>query len=160
MEPVPTSRSSDGARIDAEPSSGPGGAGPSVTVTRRVEWPDTDAAGHYHHSTVVRWVEAAEAELLRNLGLSHLFGSTPRVRFEADYEARLWFGQLVTVELRVERLGRSSLHYAFRVADEAGGRAAAGRMVVVHSAARATSSVPWPDDVRAALTTGDPTPSP
>ena len=35
----------------------------AVLVQRRVEWPDTDAAGHYHHSTVVRWVEAAEAVL-------------------------------------------------------------------------------------------------
>ncbi len=42
----------------------------SVVIERRVEWPDTDAAGHQHHSVVMRWVEEAEAALLEPLGLS------------------------------------------------------------------------------------------
>ncbi|MBT2447678.1 AMP-binding protein [Streptomyces sp. ISL-43] len=125
---------------------------PSVVVERRVEWTDTDAAGHYHHSTVVRWVEAAEAVLLRRLGLSHLFGSTPRVHFEADYRARLWFGEAVRTELRITKVGTSSLHYAFTVHGEEGAEAATGRMVIAHSAARATGTTPWPDEVREVLT--------
>ncbi|WP_244291426.1 acyl-CoA thioesterase [Streptomyces subrutilus] len=125
-------------------------------MERRVEWPDTDAAGHYHHSTVVRWVEAAEAVLLRRLGLAHLFGSTPRVHFEADYRARLWFGDAVRTELRVTEVGERSLHYAFTVHGEHGEEAATGRMVVAHSAARATGATPWPEDVRAVLTTAGP----
>ncbi|MFG2772228.1 acyl-CoA thioesterase [Streptomyces sp. NPDC048350] len=129
---------------------------PSVTVERRVEWPDTDAAGHYHHSTVVRWVEAAEAVLLRRLGLSHLFGSTPRVHFEADYRARLWFGEAVRTELRVTKVGTSSLHYAFTVLGEEGAEAATGRMVIAHSAARATGTTPWPAEVREVLTMAGP----
>ncbi len=129
---------------------------PSVVVERRVEWPDTDAAGHYHHSTVVRWVEAAEAVLLRRLGLAHLFGSTPRVHFEADYRARLWFGDAVRTELRVTKVGDRSLHYAFTVHGEQGEEASTGQMVVAHSAARATGATPWPEDVRAVLTTAGP----
>ncbi|MFD4545829.1 acyl-CoA thioesterase [Streptomyces sp. NPDC058466] len=129
---------------------------PSVVIERRVEWPDTDAAGHYHHSTVVRWVEAAEAVLLSRLGLAHLFGSTPRVHFEADYRARLWFGQLVRVELRVAKVGTASLHYAFTVQAEDGEVAATGRMSIAHSAARAAGATPWPDDVREALTKAGP----
>lgn len=129
---------------------------PSVVIERRVEWPDTDAAGHYHHSTVVRWVEAAEAVLLRRLGLAHLFGSTPRVHFEADYRARLWFGDLVRVELRVERVGTASLRYAFTVRGQGEGEAATGRMTIAHSAARASGSTPWPDEVRDLLTKAGP----
>ncbi|MEV8531418.1 acyl-CoA thioesterase [Streptomyces sp. NPDC051211] len=129
---------------------------PSVVVERRVEWPDTDAAGHYHHSTVVRWVEAAEAVLLRRLGLAHLFGSTPRVHFEADYRARLWFGETVRTELKVTKVGASSLHYAFTVHGEGEEAAASGRMVVAHSAARATATTAWPDDVREVLTKAGP----
>ncbi|MEV7728841.1 thioesterase family protein [Streptomyces sp. NPDC087917] len=129
---------------------------PSVVVERRVEWPDTDAAGHYHHSTVVRWVEAAEAVLLRRLGLSHLFGSTPRVRFEADYRARLWFGEAVRTELRVTKVGNSSLHYAFTVHGEEGAEAATGLMVIAHSAARSTGATPWPAEVREVLTKAGP----
>ncbi|MCJ0869821.1 thioesterase family protein [Streptomyces sp. AP-93] len=134
-----------------------------MVVERRVEWTDTDAAGHYHHSTVIRWVEAAEAVLLRRLGLSHLFGSTPRVHFEADYRARLWFGEAVRTELRVTKVGTSSLHYAFTVRGEPGPEggpeggpddtvAATGRMVIAHSAARATGTTPWPAEVREVLT--------
>ncbi|WP_282961415.1 MULTISPECIES: acyl-CoA thioesterase [Streptomyces] len=127
-----------------------------VVVERRVEWTDTDAAGHYHHSTVVRWVEAAEAVLLHRLGLSHLFGSTPRVHFEADYRARLWFGETVSTELTVTKVGTASLHYAFTVRGAQGGEAATGRMVIAHSAAHATGSTPWPADVRDLLGTAGP----
>lgn len=129
---------------------------PSVVIERRVEWPDTDAAGHYHHSTVVRWVEAAEAVLLRRLGLAQLFGSTPRVHFEADYRARLWFGQLVRTELSVTKVGTASLHYAFTVRADDSEVAATGRMSIAHSAARATGATPWPEDVREVLTKAGP----
>lgn len=110
---------------------------------------------------MIRWVEAAEAVLLRRLGLSHLFGSTPRVHFEADYRARLWFGEAVRTELRVTKVGTSSLHYAFTVRGEPGPEgpegpdgavAASGRMVIAHSAARATGTTPWPAEVREVLT--------
>ncbi|MEU6285695.1 acyl-CoA thioesterase [Streptomyces sp. NPDC047028] len=138
---------SRGDRTDDVPEALPG-----MVVERRVEWPDTDAAGHYHHSTVVRWVEAAEAALLRRLGLAHLFGSTPRVHFEADYRARLWFGDLVRIELRVVEVGTTSLHYAFSVRGQGDEEAARGRMSIAHSAADAAGATPWPDEVRELLT--------
>jgi acyl-CoA thioester hydrolase len=121
-----------------------------VTIERRVEWPDTDAAGHQHHSVVLRWVEAAEAELLRARGLSHLFGRTPRVRYAVDYSTRLWFDEPVTIRLAVETIGRTSLEYAFQVHGPHG-LAAAGTMVVVHAEPTAPGSTPWPADIRAAL---------
>jgi YbgC/YbaW family acyl-CoA thioester hydrolase len=118
-----------------------------VTVQRRVEWPDTDAAGHYHHSTVVRWVEAAEAVLYDRLGLTDLFGRIPRVRYEVDYRARLWFGDLVEVTVAVAALGRTSITYAFEVRRD-GSVAGAGRMVAVQSDPAGGDPLPWPDDVR------------
>ncbi|MFJ1708483.1 acyl-CoA thioesterase [Kitasatospora sp. NPDC088346] len=123
---------------------------PSVVIERKVEWSDTDAAGHHHFSAVLRWAEAAEAVLLRRLGLDGLFGSIPRVHFEADYLERLWFGDVVRVAIRVDRVGTSSLHYAFDVHGPQG-RAAAGRMSVVHSAATAKGAAPWPAETRARL---------
>jgi 2-aminobenzoate-CoA ligase len=127
----------------------------SVAIERRVEWSDTDAAGHYHFSAVQRWAEAAEAALLRRLGLSELFGRIPRVHFEADYRERLWFGDLVRTELRVVRVGGSSLHYAFEVHGPQG-LAAAGRMSVVHAEPQAKGAAPWPADVRRALAEAGP----
>ncbi|WP_327388762.1 acyl-CoA thioesterase [Streptomyces sp. NBC_01207] len=153
--PEAASATGPGAAPEAAPAPAP--AEPAgVVVERRVEWTDTDAAGHYHHSTVVRWVEAAEAVLLQRLGLSHLFGSTPRVHFEADYRARLWFGDAVRTELKVTKIGTASLHYAFTVRGAQGGEAARGRMVIAHSAAHATGSTPWPAEVRDLLGTAGP----
>jgi 2-aminobenzoate-CoA ligase len=127
----------------------------SVTIERRVEWSDTDAAGHYHFSAVQRWAEAAEATLLRRLGLAELFGRIPRVHFEADYRERLWFGDVVRTELRVLRVGGSSLHYAFEVHGPQG-LAASGRMSVVHAAPHSKGPEPWPAPVRRALTEAGP----
>jgi acyl-CoA thioester hydrolase len=87
----------------------------SVTIRRRVEWPDTDAAERYHHSTVIRWVEAAEAELLDSVGLLGVFGSVPRVHYEVDYLAPLFFHDEVELTLTVDSVGETSLRYTFEV---------------------------------------------
>nr|WP_303714410.1 transposase [Kutzneria buriramensis]WKX14273.1 transposase [Kutzneria buriramensis] len=44
---------------------------PSAVHRSRVEWVDTDAAGIYHNTTVVRYAEAAEAALMREHGAGH-----------------------------------------------------------------------------------------
>lgn len=80
----------------------------------------------------------------------------PRVHFEADYRARLWFGETVRTELKVTKVGASSLHYAFTVHGEGEEPAATGRMVIAHSAARASGSTAWPDDVREVLAKAGP----
>ncbi|CCH31349.1 thioesterase family protein [Actinosynnema sp. NPDC047251] len=123
---------------------------PEVTIERRVEWHDTDAAGHQHHSAILRWVEHAEAELLRGLGLARLFGRSPRVRHEVNYRSRLWFGETVRARLAVVRVGRTSLHYEFTVHGESG-MAADGTLVIAHVEPDAPGATPWPDDVRSAL---------
>ena len=71
--------------------------------TLTIEWIDTDAAGIYHNSTVTRLVEAAEAALVRERGLDGYFPVAPRVRFEADFEAPLCFGQDVDDRRRAGR---------------------------------------------------------
>jgi acyl-CoA thioester hydrolase len=131
-------------------ASPPDGA-PTVTVERLVEWPDTDASGHYHHSTVVRWAEAAEAELLEQLGVPNLFGVIPRVRYEVDYTARLWFRDRVAVQLWIAEVGRTSVRYEFAVrrGDEV---AATGSMTAVNIDLGAGRPSAWPVDVRAVLT--------
>ncbi|MGR7003503.1 acyl-CoA thioesterase [Yinghuangia aomiensis] len=73
------------------PTPNPAAEPASVVVERRVEWPDTDAAGHRLFSAVQRWAEAAEAVLLGRLACGACSGSTPRVHYEADFLRRLWF---------------------------------------------------------------------
>lgn len=132
-------------------STGPD-TGLEAVAERSVEWYDTDAAGHHHYSAILRWVEIAEAELLRRHGLDWLFGRTPRVRHEVDYRARLWFGETVTIRIRVVDLGRSSLTYEFEVRGREG-VSAQGSLVVVHAEPDSPSATPWPQEVRDALGT-------
>lgn len=121
-----------------------------VTIERRVEWHDTDAAGHQHYSAILRWVESAEAELLRAHGLEWLFGRTPRVRHEVSYRARLWHGDVVRTRIAVEHLGRTSLRFSFEVTGPTG-PAADGIVVITHCLPDDSAASPWPDAVRAAL---------
>ncbi len=130
----------------------------AVGSTRsRVEWIDTDAAGIYHNSTVVRWVEAAEASLMRSRGLDGYFPAAPRVRYEVDFLAPLFFGQEVVTTVTVARVGRSSMRLEFEVrGEEHDGRpayvAARGASVTVHlDRSRAdhgtgAAAAPWPED--------------
>lgn len=132
----------------------------SATLRSRIEWVDTDAAGIYHNSTVIRLVEAAEAALAREHGLDGYFPVAPRVRYEADFEAPLFFGQEVTTTVSVLALGTSSMTFGFEVWGEAldrapraprapRARAARGRYVVVHvdrSGPGRPTSAPWPAD--------------
>jgi acyl-CoA thioester hydrolase len=121
----------------------------TITVQRIVEWTDTDASGHYHHSSVIRWVEAAEQALYERLGVG-MFGTTPRVRYEVDYLARLWLGDRLDVDLTLGSVGRTSVRFEFvvRRGDDV---AARGAMVCVNSDPRSDGTTPWPPDVRAAL---------
>ncbi|MFE3228898.1 acyl-CoA thioesterase [Nocardia sp. NPDC059228] len=132
-----------------------------IAIERVVDWQDTDAAGHYHHSTVVRWVEAAEAALLDRIGLRWLFGRIPRVRYEVDYLERLWFGDTASISLSVGNVGRSSLRYDFIITripavtqpslPEPSTIAARGVLTAAHVPNADRGSMPWPDNIAAAL---------
>ena len=127
------------------------GTGRARAVHRcRVEWMDTDAAGHHHNSAIVRYVEAAEATLMRECGVAGYFGAAPRVRYEVDFTSRLWFQQEVTTVLVVDRIGTASLSFRFEVwgeetDDHPRSLAASGSYVTAHVAAGRHASEPWPD---------------
>lgn len=127
-----------------------------AAVERHIEWVDTDAAGHQHNSVVMRFVEAAEAKLFRDLGLKSYFPTAPRVRHEIDYRAKLFFGQLVTTVVRVDRLGTTSMSFAFEVwghPHEArrATLAAEGKFVTVCVPIGEQASAPWPQEIVEAL---------
>jgi acyl-CoA thioesterase FadM len=126
----------------------------SVRVQRRVEWAQTDAAGHHHWSSVLHWAEEAETVLHERLGIAtRTFGREPRVRLELDFSGRLYFRDLVEIEITVREIRRSSAHYGFTVT-RAGETAATGLMVTAYVNQESGRAEPWPDDLRSALTTG------
>lgn len=129
------------------------GAPARVRVPLVVEWPDTDAGGHYQNMVVLRWLQVGERELHERLGIvEQTFGSTPRVRVEADFTHRLYFADRVVLDFAVESVGRTSVRYTFTVTKYDGTLAARGAVVSVYlPAAGAERPEPWPDDVRRAL---------
>jgi 4-hydroxybenzoyl-CoA thioesterase/acyl-CoA thioester hydrolase len=90
------------------------------TTTRRVEFRDTDAAGIAHFSVFFVYMEQAEHELFRHLGLSVLLNddqgevSWPRVSASCDYREPAQFEEVLDIEVTVQRLGRKSVTYGFR----------------------------------------------
>jgi acyl-CoA thioester hydrolase len=88
-------------------------------TTRRVEFRDTDAAGMAHFSVFFVWMEQAEHELLRHLGLSVVLSdeqgvlSFPRVGCRCDYQRAVKFEDVLEIEVAIVRLGKKSVTYEF-----------------------------------------------
>jgi acyl-CoA thioester hydrolase len=119
------------------------------TLRTRVAWIDTDAGGRIHFTAVFRWVEAAETALGRDLGLLDDWASFPRRAVEAEYLRVLRFEDEIEVELRPERVGTTSITYAWEIrrAEEICVR---GRHTVVH-VDEDGQPAPLPPSVRRAL---------
>lgn len=112
---------------------------------------DTDAAGIWHHSLVIRWAEEAEAKLHRQLGIiNETFGATPRVHTEFDFGEPLRFDDVVDVTLTVSDLGQTSISYSIKVV-AGSNTVVSGRMVAVLIDRTSGEKRNWPDDLRLAL---------
>jgi acyl-CoA thioester hydrolase len=91
----------------------------AFSITRRVEFGDTDMAGIMHFSNFFRFMEVAETAFLRSRGLSvawtdngQRFGF-PRVSARCDFQKPLRFEDEVTITVSIEKLGTKSLTYRF-----------------------------------------------
>jgi len=88
-------------------------------TTRRIEFADTDMAGIVHFANFFRFMEAAEQEFLRARGLSVALDwegqaiGFPRVSASCDYLKPARFEDELGVTVRVARVGRKSVTYAF-----------------------------------------------
>ena len=134
-------------------------------TTRRAEFRDTDAAGIVHFSVFFQWMEEAEHELLRHLGLSVLVHDEqgpitwPRVATRCEYQQSIRFEETAEIEVRVVRLGSKSVTYGFRFRGERG-LLATGEMTSVCcrlSAGGVLRSIPipaWIGDKLAPLVAG------
>jgi YbgC/YbaW family acyl-CoA thioester hydrolase len=97
---------------------------PAFRTTRIVEFGDTDMAGIVHFANFFRFMEAAEHAFLRSLGLSVVMEidgvkySLPRVSAACDFLRPVRYGEELTIEVTVVKLGRSSVHYGFDFARE------------------------------------------
>jgi len=105
-------------------------------TTRLVEFSDTDMAGIMHFAAFFRYMEAAEHELLRSLGLgvySEIDGAVitfPRVAAKCDYHSPARCEQLLDIDVTVLRVGTKSVSYGFQLTHE-GRKVASGELTSV-----------------------------
>jgi acyl-CoA thioesterase FadM len=97
----------------------------------RVAWVDTDAGGRIHFTAAFRWAEMAETGIRRKLGLIEEWGSYPRRKVEAEFLQVLVFEDEIEVRIRPERLGETSITWAFEITRD-GEPCVRGTLVVVH----------------------------
>lgn len=89
------------------------------TITRRVEFSDTDMAGIAHFSRFFLWMEQAEHEFLEKRGLTVVFEQDgekhgfPRVSASCDYLKPVRYRDVLHIAVHLESIGRSSLQYRF-----------------------------------------------
>ena len=104
---------------------------------RRVEFRDTDAAGIVHFSVFFAYMEEAEHQLLRHVGLSvvcQIDGKTvswPRVAAKCDYKKSIKFEQIITIEVTIARIGGKSITYDFHFKNDEGETVAIGSITSV-----------------------------
>ncbi len=105
-------------------------------TTRLVEFADTDMAGIMHFASFYRYMESAEHELLRSLGLSvysEIGGvpiTFPRVAASCDFHSPARCEDVLEIDVTIERVGTKSVTYQFAFSDK-GRKVATGRMTSV-----------------------------
>jgi acyl-CoA thioester hydrolase len=114
----------------------------------RVAWADTDASGWIHYTAAFRWAETAEHALLHQLGLIPPANADgfPRRHVEATYHRPLRFADEFDLVLSAERVGRTSVTYAWQ-AIRNGQVCVEGRTVTVHVDGEGTPT-PLPHQLR------------
>jgi acyl-CoA thioester hydrolase len=107
------------ARRDVRPRA----ASASITHERRVLLHHVNLRGIVTTVATLIYLEEAEAELLRSLGLLDLAHRFSRIYFEIQHRRPSFYDDVVTVHLMVNRVGDTSVHYDFTVFNQ--GRVAA-----------------------------------
>ena len=95
--------------------------GASLRTRRFVEFSDTDMAGIVHFTAFFHYMESAEHELLRHLGLNvHTIDaghavSFPRVSASCDFLAPARYEDTLDIDVCVLRVGEKSITYEIEI---------------------------------------------
>lgn len=135
---------------------------PKTSIHVRVPFADVDSTGRIHFTAMLRYMENAEHELVRSLGFPRattlLDVAFPRVHVSCDYRGAVCYDDELTIEARVEHVGRTSWTVAFTAyrlpgaAREKDQVVAEGRMTIVSMDPQNERPVPLPEALRNALT--------
>ena len=128
----------------------------TTEVTLDVAWGEMDALGHVNNVRYIAWAETARIRFFEQLGMS----TRPEdpvgpilARVENDYLQPVEYPAQVTVGIRPEKVGNTSLTLAHEIwlAGRPERVVARGRAVVVLINYATQEKVRVPDEIRAAL---------
>lgn len=129
----------------------------TFVTKQRVEFHETDAAGIAHFSSFFVWMEQAEHEFLRSVGLrviDNLDGrriSYPRVSAHCDYKSPIRFEDEFQIAVSITRLGRSSITYRFHFTMPNCDVATGSMTAVCCELGESPEAIPLPEHIRVAL---------
>jgi YbgC/YbaW family acyl-CoA thioester hydrolase len=121
-------------------------------IREYVRWGDVDAAGIIRYDAYTRFMELAEAEMFRSVGISHRdfltrFDFTiPRRAMHIDFESPPTLDEQLTVVTYIPKVGTTSMTLAFDFAGTGGRLRAAGSLVLVCATAGHVAARPWPPE--------------
>lgn len=129
------------------------------SITRQVEFHETDMAGIMHFSNFFKWMESCEVALYRSLDLpiiSFVPGEVvgwPRVNVSCQYLAPLRFNDTARVTLFVKALGLRSVtyHFQFRNGEKLVALGEMKAVCVTTGAGGELVAQPLPEALRASL---------
>ena len=134
---------------------------PVFTHQLEVRFRDCDAMGHVNNAVYLTYLEEARISHWRATGLAAKTSdsATPPdvpgvilARVEIDYRRPAKHGDVLTVQLGVAAVGRTSFTYEYEITDAAGQLIANARTVIVRFDYAANKPVPISEDIKEALT--------
>ena len=127
------------------------------TIEEYVRWSDVDAAGIVCYGAYVRFVELAETELFRAVGMPYgkVFDRfncwLPRVHFSCDFHLPARLDEKLTLRVQVRKLGTTSVTLGFGIDNASGARVADFEVVLVCLDRGTFKKRPLPGELRSAL---------
>ena len=86
----------------------------AFSVQLKVRFSETDMFGHVNNTVVFTYLEYARIEYLQSIQLMNKEGNIPVVAdLQCDYVRQMYFGEKITIFVKVARVGNSSvdIHY-------------------------------------------------
>ncbi len=105
-------------------------------MRERVRWRDVDIMGVVQYANYLRFMEAAEDEFFRALGFPYdviadqLGVWIARVHLECDYRAPAKLDDEITCRAELQKIGGSSMTFAFPVDSIGGTRLVDGKLIL------------------------------
>lgn len=129
----------------------------SFSVRTRVAFSDTDAQGIVYYGRYNPYFDLARVELLRSVGLLHVHGAGEFVMRanDVEYFAPARFDDELEIQVKVSRIGHTSLTYEFEAYKLPEQRlTVTAHQTLVYIDAEKREKMPIPEEYKAAISGG------